>query len=82
MTNKVIYNIDDIKLREKCWRYESISATLEKTNGNVNWKESMHILKDVSQGGTTWSVIYLPDSNELFFSVYQSWDKIYHIGSF
>jgi len=82
MTNKVNFNIEEKELREKCWRYESISATLEKTNGNVNWKESMHILKDVSQGGTTWSVIYLPDSIELYFSVYQSWDKVYHIGRF
>ena len=82
MTNKVIYNVDDIKLREQCWRYESISATLEKANGNVTWKEGLHILKDVSQGGTTWSVIYLPNSIELYFSVYQSWDKIYHIVRF
>ena len=82
MTNKVIYDVPDAKLREKCWRYDSISATLDKTNGNVNWNEGMHILKDVSQGGTTWSVIYLPNSNELYFSVYQNWDKIYHIQGF
>ena len=82
MTNKVIFNVPDVKLREKCWRYDSISASLDKTNGNVNWNEGMHILKDVSQGGTTWSVIYLPNSNELYFSVYQSWDKIYHIQDF
>ena len=82
MTNKVIYDVPDAKLREKCWRYDSISATLDKTNGNVNWNEGMHILRDVSQGGTTWSVIYLPNSNELYFSVYQSWDKIYHIQCF
>ena len=81
MTNKVIYNVPDAKLKE-CWRYDSISATLDITNGNVDWTEGMHILKDVSQGGTTWSVIYLPNSNELYFSVYQTWDKIYHIQGF
>ena len=82
MTNKVIFNVSDIKLREKCWRYNSISSSLDKTNGTINWDEGMQILKDVSQGGTTWSVIYLPNSTELYFSVYQTWDKIYHIQGF
>lgn len=82
MTNKLIYQVPDNKLREKCWRYDTIAALLEKTNGNVNWNEGMQILKDVSQDGTTWSVIYLPNSNELYFSAYQSWDKIYHIKGF
>ena len=82
MTNKVIYNTDDSELRERCWRYKSISESLEKSNGNIDWKQGMNILKDVSQGGTTWSVIYLPVQNELYLTVYQNWDRIYHIKSF
>ena len=65
MTNKIIYHVPDAQLREKCWRYNTISALLDKTNGDVNWNEGMQVLKDVSQDGTTWSVIYLPNSNEL-----------------
>jgi len=79
MTNKVIYNVTDSALREKCWRYKSMSSTLDKNKGQVTWLQGIQILKDVSQEGTTWSVIYLPNSKELYFSVYQSWDKIYHI---
>jgi hypothetical protein len=82
MTNKIIYNVPEKQLQEKCWRYNTISATLDKSNGNVNWDEGMKILKDASQEGTTWSVIYLPNSKELYFSVYKSWDKIYHIKGF
>ncbi len=82
MTNKVIFNTPDDKLREKCWRYNSISETLDDTNGNVNWDDGMQILKDVSQSGTTWSVVYLPNITELYFSVYQNWDKIYHLQDF
>ncbi len=82
MTNKVIYQVPDSQLRKKCWRYNSIASTLDKTNGNINWNGGMQMLKDVSQDGTTWSVIYLPNRNELYFSVYQSWDKIYHINGF
>ncbi len=82
MTNKMIYNVPEAQLQEKCWRYNTISTLLDKSNGNVSWNEGMHILKDVSQEGTTWSVIYLPNSDEIYFSVYQTWDKIYHIKGF
>jgi len=82
MTNKIIYNVPEKQLQEKCWRYNTISAILDKSNGNVNWDEGMKILKDASQEGTTWSVIYLPNSKELYFSVYKSWEKIYHIKGF
>jgi len=82
MTNKVIYNTPDAKLRESCWRYKSISETLEETNGKVDWQAGIQILRDVSQRGTTWSVIYSPTSKNIYFSVYQSWDKIYHLQGF
>jgi len=38
LTNKPIYRVSDEKLKEKCWRYRSISETLEKTKGNIDWK--------------------------------------------
>ncbi len=79
MTTKPIYNVSDANLREKCWRYRSISETLEKTKGNVDWKSGMKILRDVEQKGTTWSIIYSLTKKELYFSIYQKWDKIYHL---
>jgi len=82
MTNKVIYDVPDAKLKEKCWRYKSISETLEKTNGKIDWQAGIQILRNVSQEGTTWSVIYSPTSKDLHFSVYQSWDKVYHLQGF
>jgi len=82
MTNKVIYNVKDSTLREKCWRYKSMSSTFDKSKGTITWQQGIQILKDVSQEGTTWSVVYLPNSKELYFSVYQCWDKIYHIKGF
>jgi len=79
LTTKPIYNVSDEALREKCWRYRSISETLEQTKGNVDWKAGMNILQDVTQKGTTWSVIYSSTTKELYFSVYQKWDDIYHL---
>lgn len=70
------------KLKEKCWRYRSISETLEKNKGNIDWKAGMKILRDVTQKGTTWSVVYSPPTKELYVSVYQKWNRIYHMKSF
>ncbi|MGB2769295.1 MAG: linear amide C-N hydrolase, partial [Candidatus Zixiibacteriota bacterium] len=78
LTNKPVYDVSDANLREACWRYRSISETLEKTERNVDWKAGIKILQDVTQKGTSWSVIYSPPTKELYFSVYQKWDDIYH----
>jgi len=82
LSTKPIYNVPEDKLREQCWRYRSISETLEKTKGNVGWKAGMKILQDVTQKGTTWSVAYSLTSKELHFSVYQNWNAIYHLKPF
>jgi hypothetical protein len=82
LTTKPIYNVPDEELRKKCWRYRSISGTLEKAKGDVDWQAGLKILQDVEQKGTTWSVIYLPSTKEVYFSVYQDWDIIYHLKTF
>ena len=46
------------------------------------WKAGLKILQDVRQKGTTWSVVYSLKSKELYFSVYQNWDKVYHLREF
>jgi predicted choloylglycine hydrolase len=79
MTNKIIFNNSNSALMAKCWRYESISSILDKTKGEINWQQGMKILKDVSQKGTTWSVVYSPTNKDLYFSVYQTWEKIFHL---
>ena len=82
LSTKPVYNVPDAKLKDQCWRYRSMSETLEKTEGNVDWKAGMKILQDVTQKGTTWSVVYSLTSKELFFSVYQNWNIIYHLETF
>lgn len=79
LTTKPIYNVSESNLREKCERYRTMSETLEKAKGNVDWKAGMKILQEVTQKGTTWSVVYSLPTKELYFSVYQNWDIIYHL---
>lgn len=78
LTNKSIFEVLEADLREKCWRYKGISESLEAV-ARIDWKDGMRILRDSSQQGTTWSVVYAPTSAELFFSVYQKWEKVYHL---
>jgi hypothetical protein len=82
LTNKIVYNVPETDLRERCWRYRSISESLEKAGGKIDWKAGMKILRDVRQNGTTWSVVYSPTTKDIYFSVYQEWDTIYHIRGF
>lgn len=82
LTTKPVYNVSDSSLREKCWRYRSISEALEKAEGRVDRSGGMKILRDVEQKGTTWSVVYSLPTKELYFSVYQKWDTIYHVKTF
>jgi hypothetical protein len=79
LTNKPVYDVPDADLREKCWRYRSIAETLENAEGAVDWRAGMKILQDVTQKGTTWSVIYSLTTRELYFSVYQNGETIYHL---
>ena len=82
MTNKVIYNVADSTLRKDCSRYRTLSETLERRDGEIDWRMGMEMLRAVSQAGTTWSVVYSLRSQDVFFSVYQTWEKIYHIEGF
>jgi hypothetical protein len=82
ITNKPVYNVPDTKLREQCWRYKSLAEALDRTEGEADWKAGLKILQDVSQKGTTWSVVYSLPTKELYFSVYQKWDVIYHLKGF
>ncbi|MGB2959468.1 MAG: carcinine hydrolase/isopenicillin-N N-acyltransferase family protein, partial [Bacteroidota bacterium] len=71
MSTKRVHEVADSALREKCWRYRTMSEALEAEGGNVDWKASMNILRDVEQKGTTWSIVYSASTRDVYFSVYK-----------
>jgi len=79
LSTKPIFNVSEANRKEQCRRYRGMAETLEKTGGNIDWNAAVKILQDVSQKGTTWSVAYALPTKELYFSVYQMWDTIYHL---
>ena len=66
-------------LRENCWRYDKMCGTLGSAGGDLDWPESMALLKGCEQEGTTWSVVFSPEGPELWFSVHKEWDSVYHL---
>jgi len=82
LTNKPMYEVPDEILKERCWRYRSASVSLERSEGKADWMAGLQILRDVKQGGTTWSAIYSPTDRDLYLVVYQDWGTIYHIRAF
>jgi len=71
--------MNDNPLIEQTWRYRSISETLDAAKGNMDWNAGLNILQDVQQDGTTWSALYSLTTRGVYFSVYQQWDRIYHL---
>lgn len=79
LTNKPVYDVPDAALRDKCWRYRSMSEALENAVDDLDWRAGMGILQGVTQKGTIWSAVYSPPTKEIHFSVYQEWDTVYHM---
>ena len=82
MTNKAVAGVTESELKDQCWRFTSISDALERSAGRVNWGAGLRILRDAAQQGTTWSVAYGLSSEDIYFTVYQHWDIVYHLSPF
>ena len=76
VTNSPLYNVPEEKRILTCWRYKKASDLLKKTNGVVDWKAGMNILKSVSGKGTQWSTICDMISKEIYISLYRNYDDI------
>lgn len=79
LTNKRISGTSDPALREKCWRYNELAGKLEQTNGKMDTKAGLTLLRDVSQRGTAWSAFYSLDEKSIDFHIYQQWDTAFRI---
>ena len=70
------YNVPEENRRLKCWRYKKPSDLLKKTNGVVEWKAGLNILRKISVKGTQWSTICDMKTREIFISLYRDYDDI------
>ncbi len=61
-----------------CWRYQRANQLLQDSEGGVNMKDGMEILKDCSQLGLTlWSNIYNLKTRQVIVAINQNYDETY-----
>jgi hypothetical protein len=53
------------KERGLCWRYDLLEQRLAASNGHLSSEAAMHLLEEVSQENTQWSVVYHLISGDL-----------------
>jgi hypothetical protein len=49
----------------QCWRYDLINQRLKELEGKVSFQDAFHLLEDVSQDITQWSIVYHMTSGNL-----------------
>jgi hypothetical protein len=49
----------------QCWRYDLINRRLNELEGQISSQAAFHLLGDVSQENTQWSILYHMTSGDL-----------------
>ncbi len=49
----------------QCWRYDRVDERLKQLGGQISSKDALHLLEDVSQENTQWSIVYHMTSGDM-----------------
>ena len=49
----------------QCWRYDTISERLAEAEGRIAAQDALEVLREASQGGTQWSIVYGMSSGDV-----------------
>jgi hypothetical protein len=61
---------------DRCWRYDTINQQMDQAAGELSVEQALGLLKDVSQGGTQWSVVYDLSRGEVYIVMGRSYDRV------
>ena len=89
VTNTMVYNKSEKKLRKICNRYFTISKYLSSNNGSISTEEAFNLLKSVSiessyssqfdiYSSTQWSVLYNLGKRSINVVSQRNYENIYH----
>ena len=62
----------------QCWRYDFVEQRLNELGGQVSSRKALHLLRDVSQDSTQWSVLYHMTSGDLEVVMGREYTKKVH----
>lgn len=74
-TNFLRSSVDDPK-DGNCWRYDTIDARLNGTQGLIDSSAAMKLLSEVAQGNTQWSVVYQMALGEVSIAMGRDYSNI------
>jgi len=60
-----------------CWRYDAIHRWMENSAGQVTLLEAIDLLKEVSQEGTQWSIVYGINAGDIHVVMGQRYQNIH-----
>ena len=60
-----------------CWRYDAIHQWMENSAGQVTLLEAIDLLKEVSQDGTQWSIVYGINAGDIHVVMGQRYQNIH-----
>jgi len=75
-TNFLRSSVEDPK-DGNCWRYNTLSAQLAKSNGQIDAQTAMGLLSDVAQSNTQWSVVYQMSTGTINVVMGQEYQNIH-----
>ncbi len=79
-TNFIVAESSD-KARDRCHRYDKITAVMEDNLGNLSISQAFSLLEDVSSGdptyGTQWSIVYDITSGGISVVMGRNYEKVY-----
>ncbi len=61
----------------ECWRYDKLSQRLTEAEGQLTAQDAMHLLADVSQESTQWSVVYGMSTGDVNVTMGQKYDNVH-----
>jgi hypothetical protein len=61
----------------QCWRYDAIQEKMETTQGALTSESAMGLLREVSQEGTQWSVVYSISTGEVQVAMGRDYDNVH-----
>ena len=64
-------------LSGNCHRYDAISERLESSKDNFTTDNALHLLAEVSQGNTQWSIVYDMSLQNIHVGLAREFDKIH-----
>lgn len=76
-TNDIVYGRNEDQKKSLCRRYNKAYRVLDEKDGDIDQREMMRLLEDISQHHTMWSVVYNMTTGDILVVPGKKYDTAY-----